>query len=95
MPTLRVADAYFKHPEYVSALAQTINNGIKKLDYLPEKLVLSFHGVPVRYVNNGDPYCCMCTESSQAVVKQINFPKENDSVSNFHLSNKNTFSIQF
>lgn len=77
VPTLRVADAYFKHPEYLGALAKTINQGIKNLDFVPERLVLSFHGVPLRYVANGDPYCCMCTETSQSVIKQLDFPREN------------------
>lgn len=71
VPTLRVAEPYFAHPEYVDALATTINDAYKKLSPRPERLVLSYHGIPESYIDKGDPYCCMCTETTNALLKKL------------------------
>lgn len=75
VPTLRVVEPYFDHPAYIKALAHTINESIKALPWQPEKLVLSYHGIPEKYVTKGDPYCCQCTETSAALVPLLDFPK--------------------
>lgn len=76
VPTLRVAEPYYAHPEYIDALATTINEAYKKLDPRPEKLVLSYHGIPESYIDKGDPYCCMCTETTNAMLKKLDIPAD-------------------
>jgi ferrochelatase len=71
VPTLRVAEPYFAHPQYIQAQAKIINDHIAKLPWKPERLVLSYHGVPEKYVTKGDPYCCQCVETTAALLPQI------------------------
>ena len=67
VPSVKVVDAYYRHPAYVEALATSIRESCAKLPVPPEYLILSYHGIPQRYVRAGDPYCCMCTETSAAL----------------------------
>jgi len=72
VPTLRVAEPYYAHPRYVTAQAQIINEHLAALDWKPERLVLSYHGVPQKYVAKGDPYCCQCVETTAALKPLVN-----------------------
>lgn len=76
VPTIRVAEPYFAHPKYVNALAVTINEHISNMSYKPERLVLSYHGVPEKYVAKGDPYCCQCLETTGALLPKLSMPTE-------------------
>jgi ferrochelatase len=76
VPTIRVAEPYFAHPKYIDALAITINEHIAKMPYQPERLVLSYHGVPEKYVTKGDPYCCQCLETTGALLPKLSMPTE-------------------
>jgi ferrochelatase len=71
VPTLRVAEPYYAHPRYIEAQAKIINDHLAKLEWKPERLVLSYHGVPEKYVTKGDPYCCQCVETTAALLPQI------------------------
>jgi len=68
VPTLRVAEPYFRHPDYVTALATTINESMASLEQPAERLVFSYHGIPEEYVRKGDIYCCQCSETSRALI---------------------------
>jgi ferrochelatase len=76
VPTLRVAEPYFQHPQYVKAQAHLINEHLRNLDWKPERLVLSYHGVPERYVKKGDPYCCQCVETTKALLPRLEIEAE-------------------
>jgi ferrochelatase len=71
VPTLRVVEPYYRHDGYVAALATTINEGLAAMGEPPSHLVLSYHGIPERYVEKGDPYCCMCTETTRALIPKL------------------------
>jgi ferrochelatase len=73
VPTLRVAEPYYRHPAYLRAVAARINETIAA-DGRPDRLLLSFHGMPKTYLEKGDPYCCMCTETSAALRPLISMP---------------------
>ncbi len=75
VPTLRVAEPYYRNKKYIEVLAQVINQNIENMKIKPEYLLLSFHGIPLKYITAGDPYCCMCTETKNALVSKINFPE--------------------
>jgi ferrochelatase len=66
VPSIRVMAPFYNDTRYLGALAQTINQGMKDLPFTPERLVLSYHGIPIKYVTRGDTYCCMCKESTEA-----------------------------
>jgi ferrochelatase len=76
VPTLRVAEPYYQHPRYIAAQAEVINQYLAKLPWKPEYLVLSYHGVPQKYVTKGDPYCCQCVETTAALKPKLDFPVE-------------------
>lgn len=76
VPTLRVVDPYYRHPAYLNALAATINRSLASMAEPPERLLLSFHGVPQSYVKKGDSYCCHCTETATALIPLLNMPKD-------------------
>lgn len=76
VPTLRVAEPYFAHPRYIQAQATVINDHIARLDWKPDRLVLSYHGVPQKYVTKGDPYCCQCVETTAALVPKLSLEAE-------------------
>src|ERR1700688_3146005 len=59
-PTLRVTPPYSDDPDYIEALAVSIDAHLKTLPFQPELIVASFHGMPKKYVDKGDPYLAQC-----------------------------------
>jgi ferrochelatase len=76
VPTLKVAEPYYRNTKYIDVQAKIINDNLEKMAEKPEYLIISFHGIPLSYVRKGDPYCCMCTETKEALVRKLNFPKD-------------------
>lgn len=74
VPTLRVAEPYYRNPLFSGALAHSINRQLGELSPPAERLVLSYHGIPLKYLQKGDPYCCECTETSARFIPQLNYP---------------------
>ena len=62
-PTLRVAPPYYDDPVYVEAISRSTRRAIAALDFEPEVILVSFHGVPQSYVDKGDPYYRHCCET--------------------------------
>ena len=62
-PALRVSPPYHDDPAYIAALAASMKRSIAALDFKPEVLLASFHGVPQDYLDKGDPYHCHCVKS--------------------------------
>ena len=75
VPALRVIDAYHDDPGYIRALAQSINEYWVK-NGRPDKLVLSFHGVPRRSLELGDPYHCHCMKTGRLLASELGLTKE-------------------
>jgi ferrochelatase len=59
-PTLRFAPPYFDDAAYIEALAQGMREGLAALDFQPEVIVASFHGLPRFQIDKGDPYRTHC-----------------------------------
>jgi ferrochelatase len=70
-PTLRVAPPYYDDPSYIEALAVSIETHLKGLSFQPEVIVASFHGMPQKYVDKGDPYQRQCTATTEALRKRL------------------------
>ncbi len=66
---MSILKAYFAHPAYISALAQTVKR-YQAEHGVPAKLLMSFHGIPQPYADKGDPYAkrCHCTAAHLAQV---------------------------
>jgi ferrochelatase len=72
-PSLRTAPAYHDHPLYIEALAQSVERIYAGLDHRPDVLVTSYHGVPKRYLLEGDPYHCHCRKTSRLLRERLGF----------------------
>jgi ferrochelatase len=70
-PTLRVSPPYYDDPDYIEALAVSINAHLKTLPFQPELIVASFHGMPQKYVDQGDPYQAQCIATAEALRRRM------------------------
>lgn len=75
-PSIRTVPAYHDHPLYIEALAKSVETAYGKLDRRPDVLVTSYHGMPVRYLKQGDPYHCNCQKSTRLLRERLGFPKD-------------------
>lgn len=76
-PAVRVAPRYHDDPAYIAAIATSIENHLNGLDFKPDKLIATFHGMPQKYLDKGDPYHCQCQKTSRLVRERLGWPKEN------------------
>ena len=70
MPALRAIDCFHDDPAYVKALAQSVNDHWMKHGR-PDFLVLSFHGLPRRALDKGDPYHCHCYKTARLLAQEL------------------------
>ena len=75
VPAVRVVPPYYDHPAYLDALAANIRSDIAKLAWEPEHVVVSFHGIPQKYAQKGDPYATHVVRTTQALVKRMGWPR--------------------
>jgi protoporphyrin/coproporphyrin ferrochelatase len=64
-PAIRTLPPYFDDPLYIDALAKSLTNGLAALDFTPDAIVTSFHGMPERTLHLGDPYHCQCRKTAR------------------------------
>jgi ferrochelatase len=72
-PALRTVPAYYDHPLYIEALAQSVERAYAGLARRPDLLVTSYHGMPKRYLTEGDPYHCQCQATSRLLRERLGF----------------------
>ena len=70
-PALRTLPPYHDDPAYVGALKSSIERQLAGLDFAPDRLLLSFHGMPERTLFKGDPYHCHCRKTARLVGEQL------------------------
>ncbi|MFE3836554.1 ferrochelatase [Pseudogemmobacter sonorensis] len=75
-PAVRTVPEYFAHPLYIEALAASVETAYAALPTRPDKLVVSYHGMPKRYLEEGDPYHCQCQKTSRLLRERLGWPKE-------------------
>lgn len=75
IPEFRFINAYHNHPDYISALATTVQDHWSE-NGKPELMVFSYHGVPLRYLHNGDPYHCQCHATSRLLAEKLGLSKD-------------------
>ena len=74
-PALRVMPPYYDDPIYIDALAKDIGAQLDALDFVPEVLLLSFHGMPQRTLDLGDPYHCHCRKTARLLTDALDRPQ--------------------
>jgi ferrochelatase len=75
-PAIRTLPAYGDTPDYVAALAKSIEEGVKALDFEPDVVLTSYHGMPIEYLLKGDPYYCECLKTTRLVREHLGWPEE-------------------
>ncbi len=75
-PAVRVAPAYYEDPAYIEAIAGSVRNHLATLDFEPDTIIASFHGMPQAYLEAGDPYHCQCQKTSRLVRETLGLPSE-------------------
>lgn len=64
-PAIRVAPPWHDDPVYIESLAASMRRHLAKLDFEPERIIATFHGMPEKYLQQGDPYYCHCQKTSR------------------------------
>lgn len=80
VPELRVLQHYHDEPGYVRALAATVREAWADGSQ-PDKLLFSFHGIPQRYFDAGDPYFCHCQKTARLVAEELGLTRDRYEVS--------------
>ena len=70
-PAVRIAPPYYNDAVYIEALASTTGAELSRLDFKPDVILASFHGVPKAYVDKGDPYYAHCIETMRLLREQL------------------------
>ncbi|MEO0569989.1 MAG: ferrochelatase [Pseudomonadota bacterium] len=74
-PVARVVEPYYQDAQYIDALAQSVENAYAEVENRPEVLVVSYHGMPQRYLKQGDPYHCQCQKTTRLLRERLNWDK--------------------
>lgn len=70
-PALRIAAPYYDDPVYIEALANSVRTGLAALDFEPEVVLASYHGIPQSYFDKGDPYYCHCAKTTRLLREAL------------------------
>ena len=70
-PAVRTIEPYFDQPEYIDALARSVEETYAKAEKKPDILVCSYHGMPKRYLMQGDPYHCQCQKTTRLLRERL------------------------
>ena len=70
-PEVRTVPAYFDRPDYIEALAGSVEHAYAAMEQTPDVLVCSYHGVPKRYLLEGDPSHCQCQKTTRLLKERL------------------------
>jgi ferrochelatase len=75
-PAVRTLPPYFAEQVYIDTLAASIADGVAALDFEPDVVITSYHGMPKSYLERGDPYHCQCQKTTRLVREKLGWPDE-------------------
>lgn len=75
-PAARTVPPYFDRPSYIDALARSVERAYGAMETEPDILVCSYHGVPQRYLMEGDPYHCQCQKTTRLLKERLGWPDD-------------------
>ncbi|HEX6217847.1 MAG TPA: ferrochelatase [Sphingomicrobium sp.] len=75
-PAIRTLPPYHDDPLYIDALTSSIEAQLAALDFTPDRLLLSFHGMPQRTLELGDPYHCHCQKTARLLGERLALPTD-------------------
>jgi ferrochelatase len=75
-PTLRIAPPYYDDDAYIEEVARSLTSGLAGLDFEPEVIIASFHGMPLDTFTKGDPYHDQCRRTADLVRHRLGLPED-------------------
>ena len=76
MPAVRIVPAYHDESAYIDALASSIKASLKTMKKKPEKIIASYHGIPLSYFEKGDPYHCHCMKTTRLLREKLKMSED-------------------
>ena len=70
-PSLQIISHYESEDLYIDALVKTIKNKISEISWKPDIILASYHGIPKKYFDKGDPYHCYCQKTSRLISEKF------------------------
>ena len=71
-PSLQIMPHYESEPLYIEALINSIEKKIEEINWKPDLIISSYHGIPKSYFNKGDPYHCYCHKTTRLMKEKFN-----------------------
>ena len=71
-PSLQIIPNYESEPLYIDALVNSIEKKIKEVNWTPDLIIASYHGIPKKYFDKGDPYHCYCYKTTRLMKEKFN-----------------------
>ena len=71
-PSLQIIPHYESNPLYIEALVKSINKKISEIDWKPDLILASYHGIPKKYFDKGDQYHCYCHKTTRLINEKFN-----------------------
>ena len=76
MPAVRTAPPWHDDPVYIAALARSIETHLAELDFEPQVVIASYHGIPMSYFMKGDPYHCQCLKTTRLLRQRLGWDEK-------------------
>ncbi len=70
-PSLKIIPHYESDPLYIDALVNSINYKIENINWKPDLILASYHGIPKKYFDKGDPYHCYCHKTTRLISEKF------------------------
>ena len=70
-PSLQIIPHYESEPLYIDALVNSINKKISEINWQPDLIIASYHGIPKKYFEKGDPYHCYCQKTTRLIKEKF------------------------
>ncbi|MDC1078379.1 ferrochelatase [Candidatus Pelagibacter sp.] len=70
-PSLKIISHYESDPLYIDALVNSINKKISEINWKPDLIIASYHGIPKKYFDKGDPYHCYCHKTTRLISEKF------------------------
>lgn len=75
VPALRIVPPYYAHAAYIDAMAAVIRDDLARLGWTPDHFILSFHGIPIKYAQAGDPYATHVKRTTALLVEKLGWQR--------------------
>jgi protoporphyrin/coproporphyrin ferrochelatase len=75
VPAIRIVPPYYEHPAYLDAVSTIIQEELRGLNWTPDHFIYSFHGIPQKYAQKGDPYATHVVRTTRGLQQRLQWPK--------------------